>query len=140
MRVCSGASLSAVRERACRPSAYLRAAFAAAVAALRLAHLETSGSFDHTVARLRRGRAFPPSLSDPALHLRTVNRLLLYLPPWRMGRCLKRSLLLVHLWSRCGLHPRLHLGMYAGRGGHAWITAGSVSSGPVGTALEVTTL
>jgi hypothetical protein len=40
---------------------------------------------------------------------------------------MKRSLLLLHLWSRCGLAPRLHLGVSrAGEEGfraHAWLTA-----------------
>ena len=48
------------------------------------------------------------------------------LPPWRMGRCLKRSLLLLALWSRCGLAVKLHLGFRPSSGGplegHAWIT------------------
>jgi hypothetical protein len=39
---------------------------------------------------------------------------------------MKRSLLLLDLWSRCGLRPRLHLGLrgggYPGRRGHAWLT------------------
>ena len=40
---------------------------------------------------------------------------------------MKRSLLLLRLWSRCGLAPRLHLGVSrAGEEGfraHAWLTA-----------------
>jgi hypothetical protein len=39
---------------------------------------------------------------------------------------MKRSLVLLHLWSRCGLAPCLHLGVALGGGGlqgHAWLTA-----------------
>lgn len=92
-----------------------------------LDRLERRNAFDQTVERLRRGRAFPPRLADPAIHLRVVNRLLNWLPPRGMGRCLKRSLLLLHLWSRCGLEPRLHLGIQgptcSSLQGHAWLTA-----------------
>lgn len=55
-------------------------------------------------------------------------RLLPLLPPYRFGRCLKRSLILLDLWTRCGLEPRLHLGVR--RPGedpleaHAWVTTG----------------
>ena len=54
-----------------------------------------------------------------------VNRLLRVLPPRGLRPCFKRSLLLLDLWSRCGLEPRLHLGLRRRedrREGHAWIT------------------
>ena len=55
-------------------------------------------------------------------------RLLPLLPPYGYGRCLKRSLLLLDLWSRCGLQPRLHLGVRrpgeSPLEGHAWVTTG----------------
>jgi len=55
-------------------------------------------------------------------------RLLPLLPPYGYGRCLKRSLLLLDLWSRCGLEPRLHLGVRrpgeSPLEGHAWVTTG----------------
>jgi len=82
--------------------------------------------FDRLVEELREGRPFRGALADPELHLRVVSRLLPALPPWGMGRCMKRSLLLLHLWSRCGLAPCLHLGVAPlGEGllGHAWLTA-----------------
>jgi hypothetical protein len=50
--------------------------------------------------------------------------LLPVLPPCGAGRCLKRSLLLLDLWSRAGLAPSLHLGVRGDgktRGGHAWV-------------------
>ena len=82
--------------------------------------------FDRLVEELRKGRPFEHALADPDLHLRVVCRLLPLLPPRPMGRCMKRSLLLLDLWSRCGLEPCLHLGVAPlGEGllGHAWLTA-----------------
>lgn len=49
--------------------------------------------------------------------------------PYR-GRCLDRSLLLLDLWTRCGLRPNLHLGSVKSaeeRQFHAWV---SVPDGP----------
>ena len=82
--------------------------------------------FDRLVEELRAGAPLTGALADPHLHLRVVSRLLPVLPPRRMGRCMKRSLLLLHLWSRCGLAPCLHLGVAEGGAavrGHAWLTA-----------------
>ena len=49
------------------------------------------------------------------------------LPPWGMGPCLKRSLILLRLWSRAGFGVRIHLGFRPGDGaapqGHAWLSA-----------------
>jgi hypothetical protein len=81
----------------------------------------------------------PRSSADPRLTLRLVERLLPLLPPYGAGRCVKRSLLLLDLWSRAGLAPRLHLGVFSSsaaraagespsdgeRGGHAWVTTSS---------------
>ena len=70
-------------------------------------------------------RALPPALRDPAGYHRLVNRLYRLLPPRGLGPCFKRSLLLLDLWSRCGLAPHLHLGVRVSQGqrqGHAWIT------------------
>jgi hypothetical protein len=69
-----------------------------------------------------------------------VGRLLPLLPPYRANRCLKRSLLLLDLWARCGLSPRLHLGVRRpGEGAlaaHAWVRTGVAEldrrSGPAG--------
>ena len=55
-----------------------------------------------------------------------LERLLPVLPPWGTGRCVKRSLMLLDLWSRAGLTPHLHLGFLEaseGRTGHAWVSA-----------------
>jgi hypothetical protein len=96
-------------------------------ASLRLAWLERRMPLESLVSRLRatRSPALHP-LARPERLLAVVDRLLPLLPPWRYGACLKRSLLLLDLWSRCGLQPRLHLGVRReGEGvhrGHAWVT------------------
>jgi len=119
--------MTVARELARRPLTYLLATVAALAAAFRVARSQRQGGFDETVERLRQGRPFAGRLSDPIVHLRVVGRLLPLLPPRRMGSCLKRSLILLHLWSRCGLEPRLHLGFRKDVGdawqGHAWLTA-----------------
>jgi len=69
-----------------------------------------------------------PWLRRPADLDAVAARLLPLLPPYGAGRCLKRSLLLLDLWARCGLAPRLHLGARRpGEGAlaaHAWVTTG----------------
>lgn len=69
-----------------------------------------------------------PVLRFPAYWDAVLVRLLPLLPPYRYGPCLKRSLILLDLWSRCGLRPRLHLGVRRpGEDplqGHAWVTTG----------------
>jgi hypothetical protein len=93
---------------------------------------------DQVCRALVEARPLPPPLSDPAGYLRLVNRLLRVLPPRGMGPCFKRSLLLLDLWSRCGLVPRLHLGVRGSavhRDGHAWVTVAGrpdLSSGETG--------
>lgn len=67
------------------------------------------------------------SFCDPRLVLAVLEHLLPILPPYGAGRCVKRSLFLLDLWSRAGLAPSFHLGLRgtAGdRGGHAWVTTG----------------
>ena len=112
-------------ELAGAPLLYLRAGPAVVVAAWRVRSLERRCDFDEMVERLRRsstGRS-RPALSAAAA--RVAGRLLPLLPPAGMGPCLKRSLILLHLWSGWGLQPRLHMGMRAGQDGpegHAWLT------------------
>jgi hypothetical protein len=66
-----------------------------------------------------------PLRRRPEALLVTVNRLLSFVPPVGFGRCLKRSLLLLDLWGRCGLRPTLHLGVRHPAeddpNAHAWI-------------------
>lgn len=77
-------------------------------------------------------RAVPPLaaswLRRPADLDAVAARLLPLLPPYGTGPCLKRSLLLLDLWARCGLAPRLHLGAQRpGEGSlaaHAWVRTG----------------
>ena len=91
---------------------------------------------DLQVEDLRRvDRTLPEGLHNPAWLAASVDRWLVVLPPFGYGRCLKRSLLLLDLWSRCGLDPVLHLGTRrvdgatgtdpadgSGRRFHAWLT------------------
>lgn len=116
------------------PWTLLRAVAAALSAAIVLTRLSPRLPFDELVRRLRVGAAFSGGTAAPLLHLRVVSRLFRFLPPRRMGPCMKRSLLLLRLWSRCGLEPTLHLGVARGgeRGfrAHAWLTA-ETDDGPL---------
>ena len=109
-------------------------------ASLRLRRLECRLPYDRLVRELRDASRLPAAAADPVALARAVGRLAPVLPPWGMGLCLKRALLLVHLWARCGLEPRLHLGVFADRRGHAWVTAGPLSSGLPGQTTEVAVL
>lgn len=107
---------------ACALPALLRASLRAAV-------LERQLPFDQTVDRLRDVPPFRVAfLRRPEWLLASLDRVLPVLPPWTCRRCLRRSLLLLDLWGRCGLRPRLHLGIRSTgtdlRAGHAWVTAG----------------
>ena len=111
-----------------------KAAFATAAApfvwsaARRVARLESQLDLERLVEELRRaGRVrLPGSIENPAWLDATVARLLPFLPPRRLGPCLRRSLIVCELWSRCGLSPRLHLGVKVPlitAEAHAWVTA-----------------
>jgi hypothetical protein len=81
--------------------------------------------FDEACRALTETEPLPVPVRDPAGCRRLVNGLLPLLPPRGLRPCLKRSLLLLDLWSRCGLAPSLHLGMRRSadrREGHAWVT------------------
>lgn len=94
-------------------------------AAMRVTRFEhdREADLDELVGRLRR---VPSARVDPQLAPRVLERLLSFLPPYRIGRCMKRSFFLLDLWSRAGLETELHLGYrpVAGGGleGHAWVT------------------
>lgn len=94
-------------------------------AAARIGWLERRAAIPELVRLLRHTGGETASL-DPHAVLSAVDAMLPVLPPFRTGRCLKRSLLLLDLWSRAGLHPALHLGYRAGAPGpahgHAWVT------------------
>jgi hypothetical protein len=115
----------------------LRAHGAVFEASLRIAWWERRLPLDELVARLRMGPVFAGPFNDPDLLAETAESALRWLSHLRMGTCLKRSLLLVHLWSRCGLEPVFHLGTErAGAGelrGHAWVTVPGREQGPPGT-------
>lgn len=105
------------------PVSVLRSLAAIARAAARVSFCQRRRSLPELVSHLRstpRG-----SSGDPRLALAVLERLLPVLPPFGTGRCVKRSLFLLDLWSRAGLAPSFHLGLRGAeddRGGHAWIT------------------
>jgi hypothetical protein len=105
------------------PVSILRCLGAIARAAVRVSVHQRRRSLPDLVSRIR---ATPKgSINDPRLELAVLERLLPVLPPYGAGRCVKRSLLLLDLWSRAGLAPMLHLGLRGAvgeRSGHAWIT------------------
>jgi hypothetical protein len=98
-------------------------------AAWRARRLARSSDLRQLPGRLR---CVPPfavrALARPAWLDGAAARLLPWLPPYGYGPCLKRSLVLLDLWSRCGLEPRFHLGVRRpGEDpleGHAWVTVG----------------
>jgi Transglutaminase-like superfamily len=106
-------------------------------ASLRVARIERRVGLPELVSRLRatgrpRGALDSALRTDPALPLCLLERMLPVLPPFGAGRCLKRSLLLLDLWSRAGLSPCLHLGVRGGQTGcdggsrgHAWVSTTS---------------
>lgn len=100
---------------------------ALARASFRLWRLNREYELEELAQRMARVPAWRVRwLGKPHYLNASVQRLSRPLPPWRLGPCLKRSLLLLDLWSRCGLEPRLHLGAAKEDGGaarfHAWAT------------------
>ncbi|MEM6795283.1 MAG: lasso peptide biosynthesis B2 protein [Acidobacteriota bacterium] len=85
-------------------------------------------SLDQLAVRMRSVRTWSarsPRRRRPRALAAVVRRLESWLPPWGYGRCFKRSMLLLDLWSRCGLEPTLHLGTRRDRTDrlfHAWVT------------------
>ena len=111
---------------------YFKATLRTIAAAIVVTRLERSSRYEELVERLRDGPSLPAGEQDPVVYARVVGRLLPILPPWSMGKCLKRSLVLLHLWSRCGLTPALHLGVRKSEPGavegHAWLTIEELDS------------
>ena len=143
----SGGGAERPAERARVESLPGRALFAAAAlpavlrAAWRASRALRRTPMEELPARLRAVPPFAaPWLRRPADLDAVAARLLPLLPPYRTGPCLKRSLLLLDLWARCGLAPRLHLGARRpGEGAlaaHAWVRTGVPAldrrSGPAG--------
>lgn len=136
--------MRAIREVARSPALYL-SVLAEVVAAAVLVQREWGRHpLDRLLGRLRCGvgRGGEPRRVDRArAQARVTGRIVRVLPPWGMGPCLKRSLILLRLWSREGFGVRIHLGFRPGDGaapqGHAWLSADdpeltSVSGGPNG--------
>ncbi len=101
-----------------------------AFAALRVNWFCRSLPLDRLIERIRRVPTLPESLRRPEDFKALVNRWYRWLPPRGFRPCLKRSYLLLDLWSRCGLEPEFHLGIRTGestRDGHAWLTVEGVN-------------
>ena len=111
--------------------------------ARRVSSLERTRDVRELSERLRGGELLAARDRDPQLLAAATDRLCPVLPPWGMGRCLKRSLILLDLWSRCGLHPALHLGIRPRKGGrwegHAWLSTESLGA-TAGPYVELTVL
>jgi len=114
----------------------------------RIARRDRRLGFGRLVDELRSngGRPLPRWLARPDWLAGTLERCLGVIPPRRYGPCLRRSLILLDLWTRCGLRPTLHLGFRLAtedRGGHAWISAEGAdgrryqASGPLDTVPAV---
>jgi len=110
----------------------------------RIAAADRASGFKGMLESLRAGgdRRLPRWLARPEELAYAVERVLPLLPPRRYGPCLRRSLVLLDLWKRCGLEPSLHLGFNLSspdRRGHAWLTAETAdgrrleASGPLDT-------
>ena len=96
-------------------------------ASLRLTYLNRRHELDELAHRMASVRPWSlPWLSHPRYLEASVHRFAGQLPPRGLGPCLKRSLLLLDLWSRCGLEPRIHIGAAKMSGDqpsfHAWTT------------------
>ena len=95
-------------------------------AALRLALLNKRYDLRQLADRLRAVQVWNGSfLANPRYLDASVSRLVKVLPPPGFGPCIKRSYLLLDLWSRCGLEPRIHIGTRKEDGEHrfhAWVT------------------
>ena len=101
------------------------ASVAVVASAIRLAILYPRLDLDNLVSHLRSSAARASSKGDLCMHANVVRRLGRLLPPWGMGACLKRSLILLDLAHRRGASPRLHLCVAnSGEGAtaHAWVS------------------
>lgn len=95
------------------------------MASIRVSRLCRRLPLDQLVDRIRRVPVLPARFQRPEIFQEIVNRWYSWLPPRGLRSCLKRSYLLLDLWTRCGLHPEFHLGVRSVEGkrdGHAWLT------------------
>ncbi len=97
---------------------------AVVLAGFRVARKEKRLGFDEMIEVLRSAR--PVISCEPRAAGKVIGRLLRWIPPRGMGRCMKRSVILLHLWTSENLEVRIHLGAAAdpeGKArGHAWLT------------------
>ncbi len=102
------------------------------LAASRVAWFSRRLPLDRLLERIRQVPVLPESLQQPEVFQAIVNRWYRWLPPRGLRSCLKRSYLLLDLWTRCGLRPECHLGVRTVEGakhGHAWLTAPGLDEG-----------
>jgi len=102
-------------------------------AAWRVRRLEPGCSLPELVDRLRRVKPWRFAFLDHPAYLEgSVGRLAALLPLRGLGLCMRRSLVLLDLWSRCGDDLRFHLGMTSAgddRRLHAWVSSRHRSAG-----------
>lgn len=130
--------MRAVGDVARSPALYLSVLAEVVAAAVLLRSEWGRHPFDRLVERLR-GESTRSGgrrrLERARAQARLAGRLVRLVPPWGMGPCLKRSLILLRLWSRAGVGVRIHLGFRPGGDaapqGHAWLSADEPELGPV---------
>lgn len=115
-----------MRQLAAKAAFFVVALPAVVGAAVRLARLNRRCDLPQLADRLRAVEPWRASyLANPLYLDASVSRLIRVLPPLHFGPCIKRSFLLLDLWSRCGLAPRIHIGTRKEGGEHrfhAWVT------------------
>ncbi len=120
-----------MRELPAKAAFFVAALPAVVRAALRLHLLNRRCGLRELADRLRAVEPWGASyLANPRYLDASVSRLVRLLPPRRFGPCIKRSFLLLDLWSRCGLEPRIHIGTRKKSDGerhfHAWVTVSGI--------------
>ncbi len=115
-----------MRELSTKAAFFVAALPAVLRAAGRLVRLNRRCDLQELADRLRAVEPWQESyLANPRYLDASVSRLVKLLPPRNFGPCIKRSFLLLDLWSRCGLEPRIHIGTQKRDGEHhfhAWVT------------------
>ena len=81
------------------------------LASVRIAWISRKLPLDRLVDSIRQVPVLPEQFRRPEVFQAFVNRWYRWLPPRGLRSCLKRSYLLLDLWSRCGLEPEFHLGV-----------------------------